>query len=100
MGDDQAAEVSEVDAEAVLEELSHLPGHNFTILTRRGRTRWLHCFGSCPAAPGTNCNRWEDYGEDLPPPEKYIVVLQKCWSSGQGGPWNHPQLGGVQIPGT
>ena len=85
-GDGQAAEVSKVDAETVLEELPPLPGHYFITLTRRGRTRRLHCFGSCPTAPGTNCNRWEDYGEDLPPPEKYTVVCQKCWPTGQAGP--------------
>ena len=84
--DGQAAEVSKVDAETVLEELPPLPGHYFITLTRRGRTRRLHCFGSCPTAPGTSCNRWEDYGEDLPPPEKYTVVCQKCWPTGQAGP--------------
>ena len=46
--------------------------HYFTTVTRRGRTRRLHRFGSCPAAPGTYYNRLEDYGEDVPPPEKYI----------------------------
>ena len=49
-GDGQAAEVSKVDAETVLEELPPLPGHYFITLTRRGRTRRLHCFGSCPTA--------------------------------------------------
>ena len=72
--DDRAAEVSEVDVEAMLEGWPPLPGHLFITLTRRGRIRRLHCFGSCPAAPDTNCNRWEDHGEDLPPPEKYMVV--------------------------
>ena len=37
-GDGQAAELSKVDAETVLEELPPLPGHCFISLTRRGRT--------------------------------------------------------------
>ena len=84
-GDGQAAEVSKVDAEILLEELPPLPGHYFIALTRRGRTRRLHCFGSCPTAPGTNATAGRTTVRTFRHPRS-TRLCQKFWPTGQAGP--------------
>ena len=57
--------------------------------------RRLHRVGNCFRVPGVHYFRYESYGEDLPPPEKYDWVCLDCWPMVKGGGDSDEEVGEV-----